>query len=91
MIIEGQTVVTASLSGLAPAAQETRRLVDALLDGPGFFVAKGVVPVRSMSAPTIELRAAHSATNDTCAAGGYGVACSCRAMPSSCVGTGRKA
>ena len=69
MVVEGQTVVTASLNGLAPIAQETRHLVDALLDGPGFFVAKRVVPVRSTSALTVELRAAHSATNGTCAAG----------------------
>ena len=97
MVVEGQTVVTASLNGLAPTVQETRRLVGALLDGPGFFIAKGVVPVRATSAPAkclhqlsycVQRTHVLLTTVDTCAVGGYGAARTCRALPSSRTRTG---
>ena len=78
MIVEGQIVVTASLRGLAPTDQETRRLVDCLLDGPGFFIAKQVVPVRIVRTSMV-LRAAQSCVLTavvTCAADGHGAALS---------------
>jgi hypothetical protein len=42
--IDGQAVVTTSLGGLPPSSEETQRLLDALLRGSGYFIAKGVLP-----------------------------------------------
>jgi hypothetical protein len=43
--IDGEAVVTtSSLGGLPPSSEETQRLLDALLRGSGYFIAKGVLP-----------------------------------------------
>ena len=63
LMIEGQKVVTTSLKGARPNPQEVRRLVDALLYGSGFFIAKGVLSVRQIAlSPKHALRDVHIAT-----------------------------
>ena len=41
--IEGQQVVATALRGAAPSAHETQRLIDTLLHGAGYFIAKAVL------------------------------------------------